>query len=116
MTVIEDSSSKHEKEKAKCDGYILPFDHFNNLTVFSRIWKSSPQDRYDFVCGRLALQSEALRQRMAATTCSDILAGVSFREVPHKVSALEKQQLKVRRFWFLSVWRPVDLPPALTGV
>lgn len=79
MTVIEDKSSVQcDKSDEKYGGYILPFDHFNNLTVYSRIWKSVPQDRYDYLCGQIALQTEGLQQRINTTTCSDILAGVKF--------------------------------------
>ena len=96
MTVIEDKArlqrDKHAEEKYS--GYILPFDHFNNLTVYSRIWKSVPQDRYDYLCGQIALQTEGLQQRMNTTTCSDILAGV-------KVD-LDRSCAWVCAFFFLS--------------
>ena len=79
MTVIEKKAiSQGNSVGQKYGGYILPFDHFGNLTVYSRIWKNLPQDRYDFICGRLALQSESLLQKMNNAACSDILAGVNF--------------------------------------
>ena len=78
MTVIKDKPTINCNKPAveKYGGYILPFDHFNNLTVYSRIWKNLPQDRYDYMCGKIVLQTEGLQQRMNTTTCSDILAGV----------------------------------------
>ena len=78
MTVIKEKPTVNCNKPAveKYGGYILPFDHFNNLTVYSRIWKNLPQDRYDYMCGKIVLQTEGLQQRMNTTTCSDILAGV----------------------------------------
>ena len=80
MTVIKVKPAVNYNKPAveKYGGYILPFDHFNNLTVYSRIWKNLPQDRYDYMCGKIVLQTEGLQQRMNTTTCSDILAGVKF--------------------------------------
>ena len=105
MAVIKEkpkfNSSKPVEEKY--GGYILPFDHFNNLTVYSRIWKNLPQDRYDYMCGKIVLQTEGLQQRMNTTTCSDILAGVNLTagkvRVFRGLIGKEKYKILYRSIW-----------------
>lgn len=49
----------------------------------SLIWKNQPPDKYDFILGKIFLQTKRIHDRIQQTTAADILAEIKFYNPSH---------------------------------